>query len=134
MIFIDTNLFLRFFLKDIHSQYLEAKETFKKGSRGEEILLTSTVVIFEFFWVLNSYYHYSRSQLNKTIHDVLSMTFIQLSERTLLQEALELYERTNLSLGDCYNLVYAKQQKIKTFKTFDKKLEKEFEKIVGKKV
>ena len=133
MIFIDTNFFLRFFLKDIKSQYLEAKDIFTGGAKKEYELATSLIVIFEVFWVLNSYYNYSREQVSKTIKAILGMNFININERLSLAEALNLYDITNLSLGDCYNLVFARKQDIKTFKTFDKKLEKEFEKIVGRK-
>ena len=133
MIFIDTNFFLRFLLQDIKDQYIEAKAVFKKGARNEETLITSTVVIFEVFWVLNSSYEYNRLQLSKAIKAILDMTFIRLEERFTLQESLRLYDVTNLSLGDCYNLVFAREQQATDFKTFDIKLNKEFEKIVGSK-
>ena len=127
MIFIDTNFFLRFFLKDINDQYLEAKEVFARGAKGEDVLITSLVVVFEVFWVLNSYYHYSRDQVSKTIKNMLSMTFIQITERQLLVKALNLYDKTGLSLGDCYNLTFAKLEKVNNFSTFDSELLKKFE-------
>lgn len=133
MIFVDTNFFLRFLLKDIKDQYLEAESLFKSGAKGEIAIATSLVVIFEIFWVLNSYYGYNRNQLSKTIKGVLSMTFIHLKERELLMQSIMVYDTTNLSLGDCYNIVFAQESNIKDFKTFDAKLNKEFEKIVGKK-
>lgn len=129
MIFIDTNFFLRFFLKDIENQYLEAKKIFKAGARREEELTTSLVVIFEIFWVLSSTYNYKREEVSQIMHAVLQMTFINLEERILLWEALELFDATNLSLGDCYNMVFARENNIKDFKTFDIKLGKEFENL-----
>ncbi len=133
MTFIDTNFFLRFFLKDIRKQYLEAKVVFQRGARGEEDLITSIIVVFEVFWVLNSAYHYSQSQLSKIIEMILQMKFIYIDERSVLEEALRLYDSTNLSLGDCYNLAFAQHQEVSGFKTFDVKLNKQFEKLVGKK-
>lgn len=129
MIFIDTNFFLRFFLKDIENQYLEAKKIFKAGARREEELTTSLIVIFEIFWVLSSTYNYKREEVSQIMHAVLKMTFVNLEERILLWEALELFDKTNLSLGDCYNVVFAKENNVKEFKTFDIKLGKEFEKL-----
>lgn len=129
MTFVDTNIFLRFLLQDIQDQYLEAKEIFKKGAKNKSDLITSTVVIFEVFWVLNSFYDYNRLQLIQVMKAILSMTFVKLDERILLQESLKLYHETNLSLGDCYNLIYANNSKAKDFKTFDKKLIKKFNEI-----
>ena len=133
MVFIDTNFFLRFFLKDIKDQYLKAKDIFVKGARRENELITSTIVVFEVFWVLSSFYHYSREEVSKIIKNILKMTFIQINERFLLLEALDIFDKTNLSLGDSYDIAFSRALGIKVFKTFDTKLGKEFEKIVGKK-
>lgn len=126
MIFIDTNYFLRFFLKDINNQYLNVKQLFLKGARGEVKLITSTIVIFEVFWVLRSYYRRDRTEISQTLRKILDLNFIELSERSILQQGLNLFQQTNFSLGDCYNLVFAKRQGIKLFKTFDLKLAKFF--------
>lgn len=132
-IFIDTNFFLRFFLKDIKKQYLEAKATFSAGARFEDDLRTSLIVVFEVFWVLSSFYKFDREEIGGVIKGILGMTFIRLDERGILNDALILYRNTSLSLGDCYNLAYSRKIRVKEFKTFDIKLGKEFEKIVGKK-
>lgn len=131
-IFIDTNFFLRFFLKDIKNQYLEAKEIFQQGARGEKDLRISIIVIFEVFWVLSSSYQYDKNQLRRIIESILKMSFIRLDEKFILQEALGLYEIINLSLGDCYNLAFSKMMEIKKFKTFDKKLDKVAKELLEK--
>jgi len=132
-IFIDTNFFLRFFLKDIKKQYLEAKVIFSAGAKDREDLRTSLIVVFEVFWVLSSFYKFKREEIVVVIKGILGMTFIRLDERDILYDALMLYKNTNLSLGDCYNLSYSIRMGVKEFKTFDIKLGREFEKIVGKK-
>lgn len=131
-IFIDTNFFLRFFLKDIKNQYLEAKEVFQQGARGKKNLRISIIVIFEVFWVLSSSYQYDRNQLIRIIESILKMSFIRLDEKFILQDALILYKITNLSLGDCYNLAFSKHMEIKKFKTFDKKLDKVAKELLEK--
>ena len=62
MIFIDTNYLLRFLLKDIDSQYLEAKKLLLQAARGEKKVITSTIVFFELFWVLKSYYKKDKTE------------------------------------------------------------------------
>lgn len=128
MIFIDTNYFLRFLIKDIENQHNTAKNLFLEAASGKIKLITSVIVFFEIYWVLSSYYEKEKAELIPTIRKVLNLNFIQLEERDLLEEALNLFENNNLSFEDCYNLSFAKYQKAKSFKTFDKKLEKAFNK------
>jgi predicted nucleic acid-binding protein len=130
MVFVDTNYFLRYLLNDISEQHTEAKNLFVAGSEGKIELITSLIVFFEIFWVLRSFYEVDKPQLISSLQKILKLSFIQLDEREILLGSLSLFERTNLDLEDCYNVYYAKSRGIKTndFRTFDKKLEKEFNK------
>ena len=128
MIFIDTNYFLRFLLNDISEQHNLVEKLFLKASEGAENLLTSTIVFFEIFWVLSSYYQKEKSEIVNVLQKILKLTFIELQEREILLNSLILFNETNLDLEDCYNLYFAKLQKVDLFGTFDKKLEKEFTK------
>jgi predicted nucleic acid-binding protein len=126
MIFVDTNYFLRFLLKDIENQYLEVKKLMVNAAQGEKELFTSTIVFFELYWVLSSYYGKNRPELSSTLRDFLGLEFIRLEERSILREAISIFERSPLSLEDAYNIVFAKKREAKEFKTFDKKLAKFF--------
>lgn len=128
MIFVDTNYFLRFLFNDISEQHNVVEALFIKASEGKEKLLTSTIVFFEIYWVLSSYYGKEKLEVTKILEKLLKFTFIELEEREILVNSLGLFKDTNLDLEDCYNLYFAKSQKIETFGTFDKKLEKEFSK------
>ena len=128
MMFVDTNYFLRFLLKDINDQYLEVKKLFLSASEGKATLMASTIVFFEIYWVLNSYYEKSKNDIIDVLKKILSLNFIELTERQILLDSLSLFEKTKLDLEDCYNIYFAKHNGIKSFKTFDKKLEKEFKK------
>lgn len=128
MMFIDTNFFLRFLLKDIDNQYLEVKNLFLSASEGKNELTTSTIVFFEIYWVLISYYGKNKIEVSNVLGKILNLNFIELEEREVLFNALSLFQKTSLELEDCYNIYYAKSKQIKSFKTFDKKLTKEFTK------
>ncbi len=128
MMFIDTNYFLRFLLKDINPQHLEAKNLFLSASEGKTALITSIIVFFEIYWVLSSYYERNKTEAANVLEKVLSLNFIELEEREMLFRSLSLFRKTNLDLEDCYNVCYAKSKGIRSFKTFDKKLDKEFTK------
>lgn len=128
MMFIDTNYFLRFLLNDINHQHLEAKNLFLSASEGKTALITSTIVFFEIYWVLSSYYERNKAETANVLEKVLSLNFIELEEREMLFKSLSLFKKTNLDLEDCYNVYYAKSKGIRSFKTFDKRLDKEFSK------
>lgn len=127
MMFIDTNYFLRYLLNDISEQHEEAKKVFLAGSEGKAELMTSSVVIFEIVWVLGSFYGVEKRGVVEALGKILQLSFIELEERDIFAHALPLFEKTNLSLEDCYNIYYARSRGVKSdsFKTFDKKLEKE---------
>lgn len=124
MIFIDTNYFLRFLLKDVKKQHQEAKELFLKGAEGRLKLFTSLVVIFEIYWVLTSFYQEKKEKVIEILEKIFNLKFIEIENKELLQEALKIYKKTNLDLEDCYNLALARKRKIKEFKTFDARLRK----------
>ncbi|MBI2196065.1 PIN domain-containing protein [Candidatus Daviesbacteria bacterium] len=125
MIFVDTNYFLRFLLKDIGSQYQEAKNLFLLAGKGEEELISSTVVFFEVFWVLRSTYGKDKQTLVEILDKLLKLN-IEFDKHQLLVSSVHLFAEANLSLEDCYNLTFAREQNVKSFRTFDLKLAKEF--------
>ena len=129
-IFIDTNFFLRFLLKDIQKQHLQTKKLLLEGAERKIDLFTSLIVIFELYWVLTSFYQKNKKKVVKIILDILKLKFIELEEREILLRALEIYSISNLDLEDSYNLVYALTKKANKIATFDKKLEKAFEKKI----
>lgn len=126
MIFIDTNYFLRFLLKDVNKQYKIAKQLFTDGALGKVKLAASEIVIFEIYWVLFSFYEKSKQEVVEILRDILKMEFIFIERRGVLEEAVEIFAGSNFDLEDSFNLAYAKGLEISKFKTFDKKLSKKF--------
>ena len=128
MTFVDTNIFLRFLLNDVSNQYRQAKQLFLDGAGGKIKLISSTIVFFEMYWVLRSYYGKNKASLLATLRKILAMNFVVFEERLVLYDAFVLFEKSAFRLEDCYNLVFAKKREVKAFKTFDVKLTRAFEK------
>ncbi len=126
--FVDTNYFLRYLIADDKKQYEIANQLFLDGSRGKIKLISSTIVFFETYWVLKSYYSTPKERLLITLKRILQMHFINFGERDILEETIRLFGKTTFDLEDCYNVFYAKTHKIKNFKTFDEKLIKQWNK------
>lgn len=96
-----------------------------KSARGDINLTTSTVVFFEVVWVLRKSFSKDKQALIDALVRVLNLR-VKLPEHQLLTKSLDLFKKSNLSLEDCYNIAFAKEQGIKSFKTFDLKLAKAF--------
>jgi predicted nucleic acid-binding protein len=126
MNFVDTNYFLRLLLKDNSEQHEIVKRLFLSAAEGKVALFTSTIVIFEIYWVLSAYYEKEKSEIISVLQNILKLTFIRLEESEILQNSILLFQKSNLDLEDCYNLCYAKFHQVVSFNTFDKKLDKEF--------
>lgn len=131
MEFVDTNYFLRYLLQDNEKQYQIARNLFEAAILGKTQLITSTVVFFEIYWVLSTFYKKSKEEFLSILSDILKMNYIKLEERELLNEVLEINKNSNLSLEDCYNLVYSQENKASSFATFDKKLSQKFKSFRG---
>lgn len=127
MTFVDTNYFLRFLLQDDDKLFQEAKQLFLEGARGDKELITSTIVFFEIYWVLKSYYEKSKTDVIPLLRKLLTLSFIELEERETLYYTLIFFEKTNYDMEDCYNLAFAKEKNLKEFKTFDRPFAKYFQ-------
>lgn len=124
--FVDTNFFLRFLLKDDRKQYLEVEKIFLLAARGEIKLISTTLVFFEIYWVLSSYYQRRKKSLVETLVKILEMEFIEFEEAKLLQKALFTFTHTTLDIEDSFNISYAVSRGVAGLKTFDAKLNKAF--------
>lgn len=122
MEFVDTNYFIRYFLQDSQEQYKIAYDLFHKAILGEKILFTSLIVFFEICWLLFSYYKKKKEEVIGILFEVLEMDYIELEEREILRQALQIYKNSNLDLEDSFNLVFAQTNNASSFATFDKKL------------
>lgn len=130
MIFVDTNYFLRFLIRDNKTQFLVAQQLFLQAAQDKIKLVSSTVVFFEVSFVLKGVYGKDRLKLSERLFKMLNLK-LDLENREILFETLGYFQQSSLSLEDCYHLAFAKQVKAKDFKTFDLKLQKAFAKGVG---
>lgn len=121
---IDTNVFLRFILKDNDSLFLEATLLIEKGSKGEVKLFTPSVIIFEISFVLSSVYKVSRQEIVESLESILSTPYIEVEDNRDLNHALTLYKtHASLSLIDSFLIAKSRSMGAELF-TFDKKLKK----------
>ncbi|MBI3103568.1 PIN domain-containing protein [Candidatus Daviesbacteria bacterium] len=100
-IFIDTNLWVRFFIQDVADQYEITKNLLAKVEAGELRAYTSTIVLLELQFVLQKIYKLSFAgvlEVFEIIQKVREMTII---EKTNFNLALEFYRKYKVKFPDC---------------------------------
>ncbi len=130
-IFVDTNVFLRFFVRDVESFYQKAKELFEKAEKGEVKLETSDLVIAEIVWVLESYYGFSKVEIKEVVDTILETKNIKVANNARVKEAISLYASGKMDFIDACNIAYMKAKDYKKVATFDIKHFKNIEGIAS---
>jgi predicted nucleic-acid-binding protein len=120
-IFVDTNVFLRFFVADIEDLYKKAKRLFEKAENGETRLITSEMVVAEIVWVLESYYGFMKEEVKEVVETLLHSKGIRVLNSKLIGDALNNYMDSNVDFIDAYNGNLMKKRGFKKVATFDKK-------------
>lgn len=120
-VFVDTNVFLRFFVRDVESFYQKANDLFERAEKGEVKLETSDMVIAEIAWVLESYYDFSKSEIKEIIDTILETKNIKVANHLKVKDAIRLYESGRMDFIDAYNITYIKVKDYKKVATFNKK-------------
>jgi predicted nucleic-acid-binding protein len=118
-IFVDTNVFMRFFVRDVESFYQKAKDLFEKAENGEIKLETSDLVIAEIIWVLESYYAFSKTEIKEVVDTILETKNIKVANHSRVKEAVDLYYSGKMDFIDAYNITYIKAKNFKKVATFD---------------
>ena len=130
-IFVDTNVFLRFFVRDIESFYHKAKDLFEKAESGDVKLETSDIVVAEIVWVLESYYGFSRAEIKEVVDAILETKNLKVANHSRVKEAIDLYSSGKMDFIDAYNISYINVKGFKKVATFDVKHFKNIEGVTN---
>jgi predicted nucleic-acid-binding protein len=116
MLAVDTNVVVRYLVKDDEAQSARAVEIVESGA-----VFVSVTVILECEWVLRSFYGFSRSQVADTLAAFCGAPNVEVGEAAALHRAFRLAER-GLDFADALHL--AQVEGCEAFVTFDKRLAK----------
>jgi predicted nucleic acid-binding protein len=107
--FLDTNVLLRFLAKpaspEDQAKAERSRDLLLRIERGEERVITSSLVIFETILTLHRSYRISKEEVRDRVTEILSLRGLQLSGKQLYVRALDMFARTSLSFADAYNAV-----------------------------
>lgn len=125
--FLDTNVLLRYLTRDDERKAQQALDLLLRVEQGEEKVMTSSLVIFETVFTLQSFYKVPRQRIRELLLPIISLRGLQLSGKAVYYAAFDLYITKNISFADAYNAAYMLTEKIPHIYSWDT----DFDKIEG---
>lgn len=129
-IFIDTNLWVRFFIQDIPDQYEATKSLLERVEQGELKIYTSTIILLELQYVLQKLYKLSLAGMIEVFEIILKVRGITVVDKTNIKQALQFYKKYKIKFTDC--LIASQLPKEAVLVSFDEELVKIKEIMVKK--
>lgn len=124
---IDTNVVVRFFIRDDEAQYLQSLKWFAEAEKGKINVAIIPIVVAEICFVLESFYKISRTQISEYLEVFLAEKWIQVEDRNILLGVFDKY-RLGEHFVDSFLLQKSQTQNYHLM-TFDKKLLKALRKL-----
>ena len=120
MIFLDTNIFLRFYLRDDEAKAERCKDLLQDVASGKEGAITSTMVIAEIVWVLERTYQRPRREVADFVMSLLALPHLILTERSLVEAAIASYALQDIDFIDAYNAALMAAGDVTVIYTYDR--------------
>jgi predicted nucleic-acid-binding protein len=124
MIALDTNIIVRFLVRDDEKQAQAVYARFKQAEAGREALFVPLMVVLETMWVLESAYEKSRADILDSFEELKSMPILEFEQEEILQSLLSEGRKSNADLSDILIALAARAQGCSGGITFDKKAAK----------
>ena len=121
MEFLDTNIILRYLLRDDPTKAERCFALFQQLKRKEISLITSEAVIAEVVYVLVSrnLYNQPRSNIRAFLLPIINLPSLKIPYRRALIRALDLFAHSNLDFEDALTVAHMERMKITTVVSYD---------------
>jgi predicted nucleic-acid-binding protein len=93
----------------------------RRAGAGEVRLRTSSLVIAEIVWVLETVYHLQREVVRERVLAILNTPGLEVGDSDLVLQALAGYADDNIDFADAFNGAWMLSEGIALAYTFDRK-------------
>lgn len=124
MIALDTNVLIRFLVRDDEKQAQIVYARFKQAESAREVLFVPLLVVLETLWVLESAYDESRNDILDSFDELKSMPILEFEKAQVVQSLLSEGRKSNADLSDLLIALAAQSCGCSGGFTFDKKAAK----------
>ena len=121
VVFVDANVFMRFFTKDDKGQHMRAVALFERAAAGEISLVTGPPVLFEIAWTLRSAYHQPKERILDALSALIALPGLRLTDAGLAEKAIDLARASGQEFTDAYIVAVALQTGADEIATFNRK-------------
>ncbi len=118
---IDTNVVLRYLLRDHEGFYKEAEALFDEVFSGKKKVVLLDTVVAEVVYVLSRLYKVKRQEIAQVLKELLKAKGIRAVDKDGLFDALKIFAEKNLDFVDCLICAYGSRYQVMSF---DKKVKK----------
>ena len=127
--FLDTNVILRYLLRDDELKAQHCLELLEKAERREINLRTTDLVIAEVVWVLESpaTYNLPRDRIRDLLLPVIFLPGLRLPGKKLYRQIFELYVDQNIDFIDAYTAIHMEKRGLSQIYSYDS----DFDRIAG---
>lgn len=124
MLGIDTNVLVRFLVRDDEAQFDKARKLLKREVAAGQRVFVNQLVLMEAEWVLRSRYAVAKNQIIEAISGLLDAGDIQFEDEPVIEEALFIWKDNAADFADC--LIGARNRRMgcRATATFDVKASK----------
>ena len=130
-VFADTNLFLRYLTNDIPAQADLVESLLHRAAKGKINLVTTSMVIAEIVWTLESYYELDKKEIQTMILGILNTDGLEVINSDLILQAIVHYTDKNVDFIDAFNAAWMVKNDVDKIYTFDQKHFNRFDGIVA---
>jgi len=130
-VFADTNLFLRYLTNDVPAQADLVESLLHRAAKGKVNLVTTSMVIAEIVWTLETYYELDKKEIQTMILGILNTDGLEVIDSDLILQAIVPYTDKNVDFIDAFNAAWMDKNDVDKIYTFDQKHFNRFEKIVA---
>lgn len=98
--FIDTNIFLRVLVKENEEVFKDCQEFLNLLKQNKIKAFTSTIVLSEIEWVLESFYKFPKEKVVMGLSSILKLKNLKIIDKFNLFLAIEIYEKFPIKFID----------------------------------
>ena len=101
MIGLDTNVLVRFLVRDDEYQFERARKLIRRQAQDGQPVRVSLLVLLETEWVLRSRYKLSKAEILMTFSELLSAVDMSFEDEPSIEAALFVWKDSFAQFADC---------------------------------
>jgi predicted nucleic-acid-binding protein len=118
---VDTNVLVRYLVKDDLPQFEKARRLIARAAAADEPVLVSLLVLLETEWVLRSRYELPKAQIVSTMSALLETAEVAFEDEPAVETALYAWKDSTAVFADCLIGAHNSQLGCSATATFDAK-------------